>query len=133
MKDEKVETKKEQPNVPQLGADEVCFWAPSSRYQLGNFRKEQRNSAGMVVSPEEPIEFTNNLFVTDVKAKIKFIKSSDPFKNGQIKLCESLQEGRMLTATRNRAKAVTVISSEDATNHQYSEQNLSKIMSTEGK
>lgn len=78
-------------------AKQVVFWAPAKRYQIANFRKEER-SGGHITQGEEPLQFRNHLHITKDPIVIEFIRKSRGFINGQVVECENMAEAEILTS-----------------------------------
>ena len=91
----------------QLRVDgSVVFWAPASKHQIANFQKEIKQM-GDIVQPEMPLRFEEHLCVCgpDEQEKIEFIKNSNSFKAGIVRLCKDMAEANKFTRQHNSLKS----------------------------
>lgn len=84
----------------------LVFWAPAEKYQIANLQKEIKQ-AGEIVQPEMPLRFEGHLCVCgpDEKEKIEFIKNSNSFKAGIVKLCKDMAEANKFTRQHGSLKS----------------------------
>ena len=87
------------------------YWAPASKYQLANWKKETRGANGQILTPEQPLQFFENIFVAKTKKEVDFIEKSDAFEKGQIVKCEDMAAARVRSLGRKASKTATELTS----------------------
>lgn len=82
------------------------FWAPAEKFQIANYRREKRYADGSL-DPEMPLRFEGHLCVCgpDEQDKVDFIKASNSFKAGVIRLCKDMAEANKFTRQHNSLKS----------------------------
>ena len=103
MSDEEVK-----PVIPNKA---TIFVSRASKAQIANWIPEKFE--GNRIVPERPIRFTDNMFVTDDKKKIKFIENSDAFKSGMVQKMEDEKAANRWIEQHLRAKEITSVTSSD--------------------
>lgn len=92
------------PDTQPVVQGDIIFWAPASGYQLANWQREIKES-GHIAQPEKPLRFSNHTCVTSDPEMISFIKNSDAFRRGRIKIAPDMQTAMGWTAIQGRRKA----------------------------
>lgn len=85
--------KEERDEVRKIELEEntVYFFAQASKYKVANWIKEIKQN-GQIVQPEGSLGFEDNLLITDDPAKIKHVRESLGFVNGQLKEFKSMAD-----------------------------------------
>lgn len=93
-------------------SDIRIYWAGAKKYQIGNFRPEVREG-GHIVTPEQPLTIYGHVITLDNndtvgptsgRKKIAFIEKSTAFRDGEVKLVESLVEANKLTTALQHSR-----------------------------
>jgi len=97
---------------PEIKFDPVIYWAPASDYQIGNWVEEKRGGDGRVIQAEQPMRFSDCLYIATSEKECTFIEATTAFSNKTIKRCKDMAEARSLSSTRHMKKSVTEYSGE---------------------
>lgn len=69
----------------ELEKNTVYFFAPASRYKVGNWTEEVKGSNGQITKPESSLGFEDNFFITDDPKKIEHIRNCYGSQTGHVK------------------------------------------------
>lgn len=95
------------------------YWAPARNYALflkksdpeviadGLYQREVHDARGNVIQPARPIIFGENIFATDDPIVQKIVETSRAFNEGEIVLCDSMDDAYKRTAGRNMERVVS--------------------------
>ena len=92
------------------------YWSRAVGLSIANFVKEVREG-NAIVTPEASLNFTNHLKMTEDPEEIKFIESSQSFRDGKVKRVESLEEAHVLTAQVTSTRIIREITSTSDVTH----------------
>jgi len=90
--------------------EERIYWARAAGLSIANFVREEREG-NYIAQPEASLNFSNHIKVTDDPEIIKFIESSQAFRDGRVKRVDTLEEAYKLTAQVTQLRKIREITS----------------------
>ena len=110
-KEEEVKEEGFSPTFPDEDKPEQrIYWARAVGLSIANFVKEVREG-NAIVTPEASLVFTNHIKMTEDPEEIKFIESSQSFRDRKVKRVNSLEEAYALTAQVESTRVIREITS----------------------
>lgn len=87
--------------------EQKIYFSKNAKLRLASFQREKRYPDGSIMTPDVPLCFEENFFITDVPAEQSFIEKHKAFRDGEVKIVDEVFLKNHRAANKLNIQSVT--------------------------